>query len=211
MSEHSNIWQPVAESLGVWQYDDNLDIDLGRIPQAVILEAARRGFTHVLNNEAMSKAGTVVDKAIAAGEVDADEREAKRQELIDEYRKAYVATFYDGTWGTGRRAASGPRVDALETEFNRLVAKEVREVLTKDKRYNWDKVAKNWFIVVAGQPNRVVTLEGAVEAYLGRMTDAKREALTDAAREIVEAKKRQAAATKAATAQQPTSTEDLPF
>lgn len=214
MSEHSEIWAPVAESLGTWDYDEGLAIDLSRIPQSVIIEAARRGLIHVLNNEAMSKAGTVVDKAIAAGEVTAEGREAKRQELINQYRLGYVESFYDGTWGTGRRASAGagPRVDPLETEFNRLVAKQVREVMTKDKRFTYDKEDKTWFVVIkATGERRTWTLEQAITGYVSKMPDEKRAALMTAAQEIVEAKKRQAAASKVTAAAEPMELEDMPI
>jgi hypothetical protein len=184
----------------IFTFNESIVIDLAALPQSVIDLATTRGLRHVLSNEALSKAGTVAKKLIASGELSQDEYESKVEELAAEYRMDYVASFYDGSWGTRSRAPSGPRMDAFESTYAKLVAKTVRKVLNDKvgKGVTYDKATKTWNWVAASGPQSR-TIESAIEGYEARMKPEERAALETAAREMVEAAKRAAAASKAAT------------
>lgn len=184
----------ISTQFGIWEFGD-LTIDLDRIPQATIIAAAKRAFVHVLKNEADSKAGTVLDKQIAAGELHADDRDEAKKRLMAEYQAAYLESFYSGTWGTGQRASAGPRLDALETEYQRALAKTVRAWIA-NKKLPYDKETKTWsWMSAAGKQTR--TIEQAVAGYESKMKPEEKAALMAAAQETVDYKKRQAAALKA--------------
>ena len=184
----------------VWKFSDAIEFDLAELPQAVVWRATQRGLNHVLSNEASSKAGTVAKKMIAAGELSQDQYEAKAKELADDYRLEYVAAFFDGSWGSGRRVSTGPRLDAFDSAFAKLLAKTVRTYLNNKLGkggVTYDKATKTWsWMTNSGLQTR--TIEEAIEGYESKMKPAEREALETAAREMVDAAKRAAEASKSA-------------
>lgn len=190
---------------GIWQWaprDGSVvyDINLADVPDHVILEAAKRGLAHVLSNEAASKAVEAMDKM-----ENITDRDATRAELLNEYRLDYIDTFMNGSWGTGRRGPSGPRVDALTTEYQRLLAKEVRQAMASAKM-KYSKDEKLWFIM-SGDRRITRTLEQACDGYLSK-NPGKHDALMAQAQETVDFKKRQAELKQAAPAVAPVVEED---
>lgn len=179
----------------VWKYG-KFDIDFDKLPANVVDEALRRAFTHVLSNEAKSKSGSATDKMISEGALsnEADSVASKRAELEDEYRAAYIQAFYDGSWGEGRRGPSGPRVDALETEYNRAVTDAVRAYMRAEvanNRISYDKANKQWFWVDETSNNRETrTIDEASANYEASLSDEERAAFMEQAREAVAFKQR---------------------
>lgn len=179
-------------------------IELDRLPANVVDEALRRAFNHVMSNEAKSKSGTVSKKMIAEGDLDSEPSAIKtmRDELEDTYRESYIASMYDGTWGTRRGGGtSGPRLDSLETEFNRILASTVKEGLNKHPNIRFDKEAKVWFWLLGDGSKETRTLEQAMENWVS--VEGRRETLMAQAQKAVDFKKQQAEA-KAAVKAAPT-------
>lgn len=179
----------------VWSYG-KFEVDFNKLPPNVVDEALRRAFTHVLSNEAKSKSGSATDKMIADGVLanDADSVSSKRNELEDEYRAAYIESFYDGSWGLGRRGPSGPRVDPLETEYSRCIADAVRSYLRGEvsaKRMAYDKAEKQWYWMDSDTNTRETrTLEEACTNYEAGLSGDEKAAFMDQAREAVAFKQR---------------------
>jgi hypothetical protein len=180
----------------VYQYGEH-EIDFSKLPDGVVTTALKRAFSHVLSNEVKSKSGTVTAKMIADGSLSAEDLDAKREELETQYRNEFIAAFYDGTWGSGTRGTAGPRIDSLEAEYQRLLAKTVRAYLSGNKKIGYDKETKTWFWTLADGTRQTRTIEEAIEGYQSKMKPAEEQALREAAAETVAAKKRAAEASKA--------------
>lgn len=163
-----------------------------------------RAFRHVLSNEVASKVGTLAKKLVADGtladsDAGSDSKWAKDKTV--EFRNAFVDSVKAGTWGSGTRGPSGPRVDPLTTEYNRELAKEVKDYLAKNVKDNYlkyDKEAKVWFTVNDDGSRNERTFDIACDRYEARLSDADKSKIMARAQAVVDFKRKRAEDAKAA-------------
>lgn len=105
----------------------DLTIDATKFHPAGVDALVRRGISHLLGNEVSSKINK--EGAWFKGFVEANGREPSADEVASqqlEFRKAAIASLYDGTIGT---RASGPRVDPVQAEMTAIAKREISDIL----------------------------------------------------------------------------------
>jgi hypothetical protein len=114
----------------------NFELDTALFPPATVDALIRRGVSHILGNEASSKAkaweesenASRAETAGKAGQstynpVTDEEKAAKKAE----FQAAFVDAMTAGTLGQG--AARGPRVDPVEAAARGIAKREIADVL----------------------------------------------------------------------------------
>lgn len=98
-------------------------VDFDSLPESSRHAIVRRGFNHIVGNEAASKVSSHFEGETPSAEAKA----AKKAEVVAEF----VARLVAGTMGV--RASSGPRVSPLESIMRSLAIAEIKAILVKNK------------------------------------------------------------------------------
>jgi hypothetical protein len=189
-----------------YRYGDDISLPFSDIPVSMLRLGFTRAMSHVLGNEVAAKVLSMGNKMEANGEFTSEEaRKQWAAEKTLELRQDYIESVKAGTWGSGTRGPSGPRVDPLETEYDRVIADATRAYLrdaVKGKQIAYDKGAKHWFWQVDGQL-QTRTIEEAIESFESKQSPEKLAKFREAAAEMVQVKRRRAEAAKESAAATP--------
>lgn len=98
-------------------------VDFDSLPESSRFAIVRRGFNHIVGNEAASKVSSHFEGESPSAEAKA----AKKAEVVAEF----VARLVAGTMGV--RASSGPRVSPLESIMRSLAIAQIKATLAANK------------------------------------------------------------------------------
>lgn len=186
----------------VWTYDKTV-IDFNALTQRTLDLAVVRAFSHVLGSEVSAKVGGTIDKLIAEGKAtkaDRDSESVMFEELKQQYRAEYADEILSDDWGLGKRGPSGPRLDPVETVYQRELEKETRKYVATVMKPDYNKTTKLWTVTrrINGEPVvGTMSIEQACALYLKRHEGAK-DRLEAFARNFVELRKANAEAKQTA-------------
>lgn len=177
-------------------------VDVSRLPENVVMKLLARAIGHVLGNETASKVASLVEKRAMPDNELGPMSDTEKAVAIHDTREAFIAAMYDGTWGSGTRGPSGPRVPPIEAEFNSVVAGKVRAILDaaiKKAGGAYDKATKTWTWKM-GDQLVTRTLDEATTNYLADANygEARRAACMEQAEEQLRVKAARAKAIEAA-------------
>ena len=186
-----------------WGDDERFNIPRANVSADLLWIGFCRAFPHVLSNEVASKVGGFAKRELAAGRISEDDAKTgsewhKEQTLLA--RLAFVESVKNGTWGSGTRGPTGPRLDPLEVEFNRAVANACRQYLrdmVTQKKFAYDKEAKVWRFRTDDGTVHERTFDQALEGYENNLNEARKAVFMRQAEETVARKRREAEAAKA--------------